>query len=304
MTGPARGADGDLEPAPAELVHASPQLLRVVLGARLRQLREGQQIDRKRAADTIRGSDSKISRLENGHIGCKSRDVADLLTLYGVTDEPERETLLALVRRASQPLWWQDYRDVVPGWFETYLSLEQDAQVIRVYEPCHIPGLLQTADYARAVICHGYPDAPADEIDRRVSLRMHRQHVAGARPTGPAQIWAVLGEAALRRPAGSAATMRAQLRHLVSMAERPHTRIFVVPFSAGQVGAVGSPVSILRFPGQLIPDVAYIEYLTQATYPETPAEICHYWHLMNTLATHALSADDTMTFVRQILGDA
>lgn len=303
MTGLARTGAGHPEPALTELAHVGPHLLRVMLGDRLRRLREGQRIGRKQAADTIRGSDSKLSRLEHGRTGYKLRDMEDLLTLYGVTEEPERETLLALARRASQPSWWQDYREVVPVWFETYLNFEPDAQVIRVYEPCHVPGLLQTADYARAVIRHGNPDEPTQAIERRVDLRMHRQHVLAARPSGPPQVWAVLDEAVLRRPAGSAATMRAQLRHLVRMTEDSHVRVFVVPFSAGQAGAVGSPVSILRFPGQLIPDVVYIENLTQAIYPETPAEIRHYWHLMNTLATHALSADDTMEFVRQILSD-
>src|ERR1700731_1755391 len=144
--------DGDGPETPlGELRHAGPHLKRAGLGARLRKLREGQRIGRRQAADAIRGSESKISRLELGRIGYKVRDVADLLTLYGMTAEGERETLLGLARQASQPPWWQPYRDVVPTWLESYLSLEQDARVIRAYESCHIPGLLQTADYARAV---------------------------------------------------------------------------------------------------------------------------------------------------------
>jgi transcriptional regulator with XRE-family HTH domain len=293
---------GRQDDATAGLGHAGPYFQRIVLGTRLRQLREDRRIGRRQAADTIRSSESKISRLELGRTGCKTRDVADLLTLYGVTAEPERETLLSLARQAGQSPWWQPYRDVVPGWLEPYLSLEQDARVIRAYEPCHIPGLLQTADYARAVIRQCQPDAPAAEIEQRVSLRLRRQYLLASRRPDPPQLWAVIDEAALRRPAGSQATMSAQLRHLVDMASRPNVRIFVVPFSAGQPGAVGVPFSILRFTGHLIPDLVYIEYRTGAAYPESPRETGHYWHLMNDLATEALSPDRTARLVRQILG--
>jgi transcriptional regulator with XRE-family HTH domain len=277
--------------------------MRIVLGARLRRLREHRRISRKQAADAIRGSESKISRLELGRTGYKGRDVADLLTLYGVAEPPERELLLALARQASQPPWWQPYRDVVPDWFEHYLSLEQDAKSIRTYEPCHVPGLLQTADYARAVIRHRHPDASEDQIEQRVSLRLTRQDVLWHRRSGPPQLWAVLDEAALRRPAGTTATMRGQLRQLIEMAGRPHVRIFVVPFSAGQRGAVGFPFSILRFPGELIPDVVYIEYLALAAYPEKPAEIRYYWHLMNAVATQAQSPAQTAGLLSQLLND-
>jgi transcriptional regulator with XRE-family HTH domain len=296
-------AGDGLEPSIAELSHAGPHLLRAVLGARLRQLREGQQIGRRQAADAIRGSESKISRLELGRIGYKVRDVADLLTLYGMTAKAERETLLALARQASKPPWWQPYRDVVPPWFESYLSLEQDAQVIRCYEPCHLPGLLQTPDYARAVIRQGHPGARETDIERRVSLRLRRQHLVTRGQPTPQQLWVVLDEAALRRPAGSLATMRAQLRHLIDMASQPHVRIFVVPFSVGQPGAVGAPFTILRFPGELIPDLVYAEQLTGASYVEAPDEVRYYWHLMNGLATEALDPDETTQFVERLLGE-
>jgi transcriptional regulator with XRE-family HTH domain len=283
-----------------ELSHAGPALLRAVLGARLRQLREDQQIGRRQAADAIRGSESKISRLELGRIGYKIRDMSDLLTLYGLTDEADRATLLALARQASRPPWWQHYRGVVPAWFESYLSMEQDADVIRSYEPCHIPGLLQTADYARAVIRHGHPGAPEAEIEQRVSLRLHRQRLLTSRHLAPPQLWAVLDEAALRRRAGTPAIMRAQLRHLIDLARQPHVRIFVIPFSAGQPGAAGVPFSILRFPGELIPDLVYTEYLTGAAYVEAPDEVTYYWHLMNALATEALLPDEAAQFIERI----
>jgi transcriptional regulator with XRE-family HTH domain len=287
--------------AELDVERAGPQLMRIMLGTRLRRLREHQQISRKAAGNAIRASESKISRLELGRTGYKIRDVGDLLTLYGITDRPERDVLLGLARHASQPPWWQPYRDVVPDWFEHYLSLEQDAQSIRAYEPCYIPGLLQTADYARAIIRHGHPDAAESEIEQRVSLRLYRQDVLWRRWPSPPHLWAVLDEAALRRPAGTAATMRRQLRHLIEMTGQSHVRIFVVPFSAGQSGAIGVPISILRFPGELIPDVVYIEHLTHASYPEKPAEIRYYWHLMNAVATEAHPPAETAELLHQLL---
>lgn len=292
---------GEQEVLLAELGQAGPHLQRIVLGTRLRKLREAQSIGRRQAADAIRGSESKISRLELGRIGYKVRDVADLLTLYGVTAEPERETLLELAQQASQPPWWQAYRDVVPGWIEPYLNLEQDARVIRVYEPSRIPDLLQTPDYAQALIGHRYPNARPAEIEQRVYLRLRRQRLLASRKPAPPQLWAVLDEAVLHRPAGSSAIMRAQLRHLAEMASRPHVRIFVVPFSAGQAGSTGFPFTILRFPGLLIPDFVSIEHRTGAVYPDSPDEIRSYWHLMNAMATEALPSEGTVKLIERAL---
>ena len=289
--------DGDEQEDPP----TGPQFRRIMLGSRLRQLREDQSIDRRQAASAIRGSESKISRLELGRIGYKVSDVADLLTLYGLTDDPERKTLLALARESGRPPWWQPYRDVVPSWSGSYLSLEPDARLIRTYDPCHIPDLLQTADYARGVIRHVYPQATDAEIEQRVDLRLHRQHLLASRQPAPPRLWAVIDEGALRRPAGSRTTMRIQLRYLLEMAGQPRTRIFVVPFSARLPGAAGIPFSILRFPGQLIPDLVCTEYLTGATYPETADEISYYWHTMNNMATEALPPGGTARLIRQIL---
>jgi transcriptional regulator with XRE-family HTH domain len=295
------GTDGMQEVPSAGLGQAGPHLQRIVLGARLRELREAQHIGRRQAASAIRGSESKISRLELGRIGYKIRDVADLLTLYGVTAESEREMLLELAKLASQAPWWQPYRDVVPGWIEPFLGLEQDARVIRIYESSRIPDLLQTPDYARAVMRHSCPDASAAEIEQRVRLRLRRQHLLASRQPAPPQLWVVLDEAALHRSAGSAATMRTQLRHLIDMASQPHIRIFVVPFSAGQAGAPGFPFTILRFAGLLIPDFVCIEHRTGAVYPDSPDEISSYWHLMNATATEALSSDDTVQLIRRAI---
>ena len=159
-------------------------VLRMMLGNRLRQLREAAKVTPEQAGYEIRASRSKISRMENGRVSFKGRDITDLLDLYGVTDDGVRQATLELARRANVPGWWAKYGDILPDWFELYLGLESSAAVIRTFELQFIPGLLQTEDYARAVTALGHRSAPADEINRRVALRMRRQHVL-SRPSRP-----------------------------------------------------------------------------------------------------------------------
>ncbi len=187
-----------------------PTVRRILLGSQLRRLREAREITRDQAGYAIRASESKISRMELGRVPFKERDVADLLTLYQVTDDAERAPLLALANAANVPGWWHRYGDVLADWFQPYLGLEEAASIVRTYEVQFVPGLLQTPGYARAVIAVGNPGAPAAEIERRAAMRMARQEVL-TRPAPP-RLWAVIDEAALRRPIGGAAVMRAQLR--------------------------------------------------------------------------------------------
>src|SRR6516162_10562707 len=156
---------------------SGPTVQRIALGAQLRRLREARGLTTAQAAEVIRATHSKVSRLERGRSTPRQRDVADLLTLYGVTDEAEREKLLVLARQARAPGWWQRYSDILPKWLELYIGLEQAASVIRTYEVQFVHGLMQTEDYARAVILLSTAHAPAEEIDRRVSLRMQRQQL-------------------------------------------------------------------------------------------------------------------------------
>src|SRR5215469_5616394 len=179
---------------------SGPTVLRILLGSQLRRLREAKGVTRDDAGYTIRASGSKISRMELGRVSFKERDVEDLLDLYGV-DEEEAQALIALARQANSPGWWHRYSDVLPDWFQVYVGLEEAALLIRLYEVQFVPGLLQTADYARAVIRLGLPSASADEVERRVGLRMARQEVLKKESGGP-RLWAVVDEAALRRPIG------------------------------------------------------------------------------------------------------
>ena len=226
-------------------------------------------------------------------MGFKDRDIADLLTLYGVTDEEEREALRALARRANAPGWWHDYNDVLPTWFEAYVGLEEVATQIRAYEVQFVPGLLQTEDYARAVTLLGHDAASAREIERRVRLRMTRQAVLTRED--PPNVWAVIDEAVLSRPAGSPAVMRGQLEHLSELAHRPNVTIQIIPFRTGGHSAAGGPFSILRFAEPDLPDVVFLEQLTSALYLDRPESVDSYLRVMERVcmeaATPAASAE-------------
>ena len=223
-----------------------PTVLRILLGAQLRRLREAKRITLEDAGRVIRASHSKISRLETGRVGFKDRDISDLLTFYGVTNEAERTALRSLAQRANAPGWWHDYSDVLPSWFEAYVGLEEVATQVRAYEVQFIPGLLQSEDYARAVTLLGHSDELPRDIERRVRLRMARQAVLDK--PDPPNVWAVVDEAVLRRPAGSPAVMHGQLKHLLDLAQRPNITIQVMPFQAGGHSAAGGPFSILGPP--------------------------------------------------------
>ncbi|MGC5035380.1 MULTISPECIES: DUF5753 domain-containing protein [unclassified Streptomyces] len=278
---------------------AGPMVPRLVLGARLRRLREERGIGRADAGEVIRSSSSKISRMEAGRHGFKLRDVADLLTLYGVSDEAERATLLALAEQANSPAWWRYYSDVVPVWMQTYLGAEQAASLVRCYQVQRVPGLLQTPEYARASLRVAHPDAGPAGIERRVALRMTRQRILHRQPA--TRLWAVLDEAALRRPVGGPRVMRAQLRQLIELCRLPQITLQILPFSAGGHAAEGGPVTILRLPGGQLPDVVYLEKLTTALYPDKPADIERHWDAMNRLVVEAESPDETPTILHRVL---
>src|SRR3954453_18460696 len=219
-----------------------PTVLRMLLGAHLRRLREAQGVSREDAGWEIRSSESKISRMELGRVSFKERDVADLLSLYGVDDDEERNRLLTLARDANTPGWWHRYGDVLPGWFQSYLGLEASASLIRTYEVQFIPGLLQTREYARGVILLGNATVRPDDIERRVSLRMQLQELLG-RPHAP-QVWAVVDEAALRRPIGGSEGVSGQPESLLAATKLPNVRLQVIPFRAGGHAAAGGAFSI------------------------------------------------------------
>ncbi|WP_433269819.1 helix-turn-helix domain-containing protein [Micromonospora vinacea] len=278
-----------------------PTVLRMLLGAQLRRLRESSGVTREGAGWEIRSSESKISRMELGRVGFKERDVADLLTLYGVTEEHERDALLKLARDANSPGWWHRYGDVLPSWFQSYLGLEAAAALIRSYEVQFVPGLLQTREYARAVVLLGHGAAGPGEIDRRVALRMQRQQLLQRQ--NPPQLWAVVDEAALRRPIGGAEVMRGQLTALIEATKSPHIRLQVIPFAAGGHAAAGGAFTILRFGDQELPDIVYIEQLTSAIYLDKRDDLDYYAVAMERLCVEAEPPERTAEILGRLLDD-
>jgi transcriptional regulator with XRE-family HTH domain len=274
-----------------------PTVLRMLLGIQLRRLREAKGITPEQAGYEIRASRSKISRVEHGRVGFKERDVSDLLTLYGVTDESERERMLALARRANSQGWWAKYDDIMPDWFESYVGLEEATSLIRTYELQFVPGLFQTEDYARGVTLLGHRSAPASEI----SLRMQRQGLLQVED--PPRIWAVVDESALQRPVGGRDVMRAQLRHLIDVSEMPRVTLQVMPFSQGGHPAAGGSFTILRFAEPDLPDIVYIEQLTSAIYMDRRDEADTYMEVMNRLSAEAETPADSASLLRKVIKD-
>jgi transcriptional regulator with XRE-family HTH domain len=278
-----------------------PTVLRIMLGTQLRRLREELGITREAAGDAIRASHAKISRLELGRVGFKERDIAGLLTLYGVDDAEERDRWMQLVRQANEPNWWHRYTDVLPSWFELYLRLEQAASIIRSYQVQFVPGLLQSEQYARAVIVQGHGGEDAEEIDRRVNLRMTRQKLL-TEPDAP-RFWAVIDEAALRRAFGSPAVMQEQIGHLLELAEIPSVTIQVLPFSSGGHAAAGGPFTVLRFAERDLPDIVYLEQLTSAMYLEKRPEVEVYLRTMERITVQAETPNASKDMLRSLLDE-
>lgn len=272
---------------------------RIMLGASLRRLREKRGLTRDQAGFHIRASESKISRMELGRVGFKTRDVEDLLTLYGVVDDAERRALLEMVREANTPGWWQNYSQELPSWFTTYVGLEEAASMIRTYEVQFVPGLLQTAAYARSVIQLGNPDVPDEGIERRVHLRMQRQE-RFTKNDGP-RLWAVIDEATLKRTIGGRKVMAEQLRHLLEVAALPNITLQVMPFRYGMHAAEGGAFSILRFPESDLSDVVYVEQLWGALYLDKREDIDPYLTAMEQLCVESTTPGGTVELIGGLL---
>ena len=277
---------------------SGPTVLRILLGSQLRMLREVKGITREEAGYAIRASGSKISRMELGRVSFKERDVTDLLRLYGV-DEDEAATLVELAIQANSPGWWHKYGDVLPDWFQVYVGLEEAASLIRLYEVQFVPGLLQTADYARAVVRLGQPGAAPDEIERRISLRLARQELL-TKPGGP-RLWAIVDEAALRRPIGGREVMRAQLVQLLEATEQPQVTLQVMPFRSGGHAAEAGAFTIMRVPEPDLPDVVYLEQLTSALYLDKRDDVEKYTEVMERLSVEAESPERSVHILSGML---
>jgi hypothetical protein len=276
-----------------------PTALRIMLGGQLRRMRESAGISRADAGWQIRASESKVSRMELGRVGFKERDVSDLLELYGLEDGEERARLMELARAANNPGWWSRYGDVMPTWFNNYVGLEVAATLIRTYEVMFVPGLLQTEEYARAVVQLGKSYLPAEEIEQRVQLRVTRQQILTR--SHPARLWVVIDESVLRRPVGGDDILRKQIEHLMMWAQEPNVTLQIMPFSSVGYPGAGGAFSILRFPDGDLPDIVYIEHAASALYLDKLEEVDEYVAIMEGLTIAAAPVSQTESLLKEAL---
>ncbi len=270
------------------------------LAVELTSRREAAGLSREEVARRLEWSTSTIFRIETGRSRPQPRSVRDLMDLYGVTGS-EREGLIQLAREARQPGWWHSFRDVLPNPYEVYIGLETGAVSIRNFEPLLIPGLLQTADYATAMVRGGARELDRDEIERRVEVRLSRQQVL-LKEDRP-RLWAVIDEAVIRRVVGSPAVMAAQLQQLAEAAEHGKTTLQVVPFSAGAHAGTSGPFVILGLPEPAEPDLVYVETLAGDIYLEERADVDRYTLAFDRLLAAALHPDDSIALVEAAARD-
>ncbi len=274
------------------------------LGAILRELREKAGMSIAEAAQVIECTTSKISRVETGHRGIKPLELRLLLDAYGVDDPARRDMLLKLSRNARKRDWWDiEYGELVAEQrYREYLTFESEAALLRSYENELVPGLLQTPDYARAVIAAGRFDASDEEIDALVEVRMARQEVL-RRKDRLVKLWTVLNEAVLRRPMGSVETMRAQLRYLLDVTNRLRSvvTVQVLPFSVGAHPGIDGPFTLIGFPEQTAPDVVWLENYRGSLYLENAADVERYTLAFTHLTARALAPSESRDLIAKVV---
>jgi transcriptional regulator with XRE-family HTH domain len=279
-------------------VAGSPSMRRRRLAAELRRLRTGARLPIEEVAGHLKWPASKISRIENRQVGISTRDLRRLLDLYQVTDRAYLDELLEMARRATERGWWQSYGGVVPTALGNLIGLEAEAATIRTYEPELVPGLLQTPDYARAVIRAGRPGDTAQEIDRRVEVRLERQEVLTSVTPPPPKVSVVLNEGVLARRVGSPEVMRAQLEHLIRDRDRANIVIQILPFSAGEHPAMVGPFTMLTFLDPADPGVVNVENITGSLTLEQPEELRAYEEVWGAIQARAASPDDSRAVMK------
>ncbi|MBK3564021.1 helix-turn-helix transcriptional regulator [Streptomyces sp. MBT62] len=275
----------------------APTVGQVVLGRRLQELREAAGIKREEAAQVLRVAPATVRRMEMAEVALKVPYVQVLLSTYGVPDE-EADAFVALTEEANQPGWWQRFHDVLPEWFSLYVSLEGAAGLIRSYEPHFVPGLLQTEDYARAVMEAGTIGQTGPEtIERHVSLRMARQGLLER--DNPPHLWVIMDETVLRRPVSMRGeVMREQLDRLLEFGERDRVTLQVAEFESGPHPGTYAPFSLFRFAEPELPDMVFTEYLTGALYLDSRTEVSAHLEVLDHMTAHAASAQRTKKILR------
>jgi transcriptional regulator with XRE-family HTH domain len=276
----------------------APTVGQVVLGKRLQELREAAGLKREEAAKVLRVAPATVRRMEMAEVALKIPYVQMLLAAYGVPDD-EAESFVRLAEEANKPGWWQRFHDVLPDWFSLYVSLEGAARLIRSYEPHFVPGLLQTEDYARAVLRTGTVGAMGPEtIERHVSLRMARQKLLER--DDPPHVWVIMDETVLLRPVSKdGRVMREQIDKLLEYAERDRITLQIAEFAAGPHPGTLAPFSLFRFAEPELPDMAFTEYLTGALYLDSREEVAAHLEVLDHMVAGAASADRTLEILAE-----
>ncbi|MFJ3207617.1 helix-turn-helix domain-containing protein [Streptomyces flaveolus] len=276
----------------------APTVGQVVLGKRLQELRERAGLKREEAAKVLRVAPATVRRMEMADVALKIPYVQILLTAYGVPED-EVAAFVTLAEEANRPGWWQRYTDVLPDWFSLYVSLEGAARIVRSYEPHFVPGLLQTEDYARAVLDAGTIGTAGQEaVERHVSLRMERQRLLD-RPDPP-HLWVIMDETVLRRPVSvHGRVMREQLDRLLEFAVRDRVTLQVAEFEDGPHPGTYAPFTLFRFAEQELPDMVFTEYLTGALYLDSRAEVSTHLEVLDHMTARAASTQRTEKILRE-----
>ena len=267
---------------------SAPTVLRMILGRRLQERRQDAGVSLEEAARALRVKSLTIRRLEKAEVALKPLYVEKLLETYGA-DRQEIDEFVALAERANEPGWWHMYRDVLPGWFSGYVSLETGARTLRTYEPHYVTGLLQTPRYARAVLRGGLPNGSEEDLERRVDVRLHRQSLL-ERPDAPT-LWVVLEEAVLHRVVGGPEVMREQIERLLEVSELEHVSVDVVPFTAGAHVGACAPFTYFRFEEPELPDIVYSEILSGAMYLDQRSDVAAHLEAHNRMSLLTSDAD-------------
>ncbi|MFJ1546442.1 DUF5753 domain-containing protein [Streptomyces sp. NPDC088246] len=278
---------------------SAPTVLQIVLGRRLAALRDAAGLTAAQAANCLRIAQTTVTRMEKAETSLKFANAKTLLEVYGA-GQAEIDEFLGLLDKASDPGWWQGFRDALPNWFGVYVSLEDSATQIRLYEPQVVPGLLQTEDYARAVLKVGLPRPTTDVLERRVSLRTARQDLLNRPKPAPPQLWAVIDETCLRRHVGDAEVMANQLDHLLKMAELQNVTLQVCTFNAGLHPGGFGPFTVFRFQIPELPDIVCTDSLSRAHYTEDPDEAALYREALDQMSAYALPVGDTKSFIGDV----
>jgi transcriptional regulator with XRE-family HTH domain len=265
----------------------SPKVRRRRLGIELRQLREGAEYTIEQVAARLEVSDSKISRIENGQVGATPRDVRDMAALYGVTGQ-RMENLMQLARETREKPWWHEYSDLKLD----YAAYEAEASSILIFSPMLLPGLLQTADYARSVLRAIRYDMPSEQIERFVEFRMKRQGLLTE--PNPPSLWVVIDEAILCRMIGGAKVMHQQVKSLIEIASLPNVTLQLLPFSGGAHAGLDGPFFVVRFLEPTDRDMIYFEHTDWEHYVDDPKAITLYLTLFEHLRAAALKPDDSI----------